>query len=117
MLVAIIVATTLFYNKWQNKPDGLDRMAAVLERASGAMGNTSRISFQNYPIVNELHFQARYVMAPRYLPFHKYTYDTTLTITPLQFKDSIRNVLAAAHRTTLWQYTDTSFDYLLTSTH
>jgi hypothetical protein len=117
MLVAIVAATVAFRNKWRDKADGIDLMAAALSTPSQQISNSTRLTFQNFPINNELHFQARYVMAPRRLPFHKDMFDTTLTVTPLPLKDSIRKVLADEHRRTLWQYADDRHDYIITTSN
>lgn len=117
MLVAIVAATVAFRNKWRDKADGIDLMAAALHEPSQQISTSTRLTFQNFPINNELHFQARYVMAPRRLPFHKEMFDTTLTVTPLPQQDSIHKVLADAHRRTLWQYADNIHDYIITASH
>lgn len=117
MLVAIVAATVAFRNKWRDKADGIDLMAAALREPSQQISTSTRLTFQNYPIDNELHFRARYVMAPRHIPFHNWMFDTTLTITPLPLKDSIHKALADAHRRTLWQYADDRHDYIITTSH
>lgn len=114
MLLAMIMATVMFYNKWHDGHDDLDAMQQALAGAQRYIKPGSSMTFENAPIKNELHFAARYWLTPSYLAFHAHTFDTVLSVYPLKVKDSITQAYTTANRKTLWQYADKEYCYMLT---
>ena len=114
LLTAIVAATMLFAAREQHTTEQLDKMQATLQPVNKMVPESAAISFQNIPVNNELHFFARYTLAPRYLPFHKQVCDTLLTICEPGKKDSIAAAYTAERRRIVWQASEDGNVYLLT---
>lgn len=114
LLTAIVAATILFMARQHADVTPMDRMSAKLQPISRLVPESSAISFQNQPIRNELHFYARYWLAPRYLPFHKTISDTLLTVCDADKADSLKTAYIAEHRRPVWTATEDGLVYLLT---
>jgi hypothetical protein len=100
------------------KSSELDKYVIGMRGAVNVLPTGANIAFSAVGVPKEMQSQIRYLLAPRLLSFANIEqYDTVLTVSALNKKDSLIQSFALNGNTVIWQNQDTSYCYILSSKH
>lgn len=98
------------------KPSELDKYISGTEGLEKALPLGTNIAFTAIDVPPDLHTRIRYLLAPRLLSFYQHNkYDTIITVSSINKKDSVLNALATNGASILWKNQDSVHYYILSS--
>ena len=118
LVLALMNGVYQYSIKKDFKPSELDKYVNGMSGVQAVLPLGANIAFSAVGVPKEMQTQIRYLLAPRLLSFANIEqYDTVLTVSALNKKDSLIQSFALNGNTVIWQNQDTSHCYILSSKH